>query len=213
MYHELSIEKAQNILNWAEKMHPGAWIDHSRVVARAAKLIAAKCNDMDEERAYSLGLLHDIGRYEGKTSLHHILAGYDLMMKNGYNEAAQICISHSFPIKNLNIYAGSQDDCTDEEKSLITSLIYSSSYTDYDKLIQLCDSISLSEGVCLMEKRLVDIVIRHGIRKYTHELWISIFKLKNYFECKIGNTPFYSLFPEVIEITFGCSINNSSIGY
>jgi HD superfamily phosphohydrolase YqeK len=54
---------------WAEKLlaesavlNPGPWEMHSRHVALGAELIAARCSGLDPERAYILGLLHDIGR-------------------------------------------------------------------------------------------------------------------------------------------------------
>ena len=58
-------EKAEMLLTEAEKCNPGAWGNHSRVVAHCAEKIARECKDLDPDKAYILGLLHDIGRKFG----------------------------------------------------------------------------------------------------------------------------------------------------
>ncbi|WP_423738410.1 hypothetical protein ACUH7Y_16435 [Clostridium beijerinckii] len=74
--------------------------------------------------------------------------------------------------------------------------------TDYDRLIKLCDYLSLPNGFVLIEKRIVDIALRGGINEYTIPRWKSTFKIKEYFEEKIGKS-IYSLLPNVKENTFG----------
>lgn len=58
-------EKAEELLQEAEKCNPGPWGNHSRVVAHCAEKIALECDDLDSDKAYILGLLHDIGRKFG----------------------------------------------------------------------------------------------------------------------------------------------------
>ena len=53
------------------------------------------CEDMDSEKAYIMGLLHDIGRFEGVRGMHHTIAGYDLMMQKGYPGDATVTVCHS----------------------------------------------------------------------------------------------------------------------
>ena len=148
----MDMKTAEELLVWAGKQNPGPWVDHSRVVARAAKAIALKCH-LDDEKAYIFGLLHDIGRYEGIRDLHHIYAGYKLMIEKGYNDIARICLTHSFQYKNINAYSG-KNDCMKEEINEIRMALNSYKYDDYDKLIQLCDSISMAKGVYLLDIRL-----------------------------------------------------------
>ena len=57
-----SIGVAEAALEEACVMNPGPWTAHSRHVATACSLIAARCDDLDPDKAYVLGLLHDIGR-------------------------------------------------------------------------------------------------------------------------------------------------------
>ena len=157
---------------------------------------------LDPERAYVSGLLHDIGRYEGVRGLHHVLAGHDLMLKKGYKHIAEICLSHSFPLKNIGEYSG-EADCTAEETDIIAGYLSAADYSDYDKLIQLCDAIGTANGVCLIEVRLLDVARRYGFNDLTLEKWAAVFELKAHFDtlCKQN---IYDLFhDEIREVSFG----------
>ena len=55
---------------------------------------------------------------------------------------------------------------------------------DYDRLIQLCDSLAGSEGVLDIEERMNDVKRRYG--SYPQEKWDSNIRLKEYFEAKAG---------------------------
>jgi hypothetical protein len=190
------IQEAEELLLWAYNKNPGPWLNHSKVVARSAKTIAEKSN-LDGNIAYILGILHDIGRYQGITGLRHIYDGYNLMNNKGYGFIARICITHSFPYKDLESFNG-KNDCTDDEVQRIKIELKNYEYNDYDKLIQLCDSISLAEGICLLEVRLVDVVRRYGIfNKNILNKWNAFFEIKKYFDdkCRIN---IYELFKEEI---------------
>ena len=83
-------EKARELLEEAERCNPGPWGDHSRVAAYCAEMIARECEGMDPDKAYILGLLHDIGRRFGVRHLGHVSDGYSYMMELGYDEAARV---------------------------------------------------------------------------------------------------------------------------
>ena len=112
-----SRENADALLIWAHTQNIGPWAGHSRVVARIAETIARQC-EMDADRAYVIGLLHDIGRYEGASVLHHVIAGYELLRAKGYDDAARICLTHSFPYPDLRAYCGA-NDCTGSETDFL----------------------------------------------------------------------------------------------
>lgn len=76
-------EQAEELLKEAEKLNPGPWGNHSRTAAHCAGKIASYCIDMDENKAYVLGLLHDIGRKFGIRHLGHVSDGYSYMMSVG----------------------------------------------------------------------------------------------------------------------------------
>ena len=61
-------DEAEQLLKEAEKLNPGPWGDHSRTVAHCAQCIAEK-SGLNSDKAYVVGLLHDIGRRFGKRHL------------------------------------------------------------------------------------------------------------------------------------------------
>ena len=75
---------------------------------------------------------------------------------------------------------------------------------ELDRLIQLCDSICLPQGVCLMEKRLMDVAMRHGTPACGLNKWRAYFRIKAEFESRLGYSV-YELFPEASAVTFGFS--------
>lgn len=176
---------AQNILTQAETTNPGLWIAHCKVAADCAKAIADKCDNLDGETAYILGLMHDIGRRFGITDMRHIIDGYNFMKASGYDDCARICLTHSFPYKNIHSYNG-KNDCTDDETKFILEFLEQTVYNDYDKLIQLCDSLAFPSGATYIEKRLVDVALRRGINDFTIPKWKAFLELKNYFDEKTG---------------------------
>ena len=137
------------------------------------------------------GLLHDIGRREGVTNMRHIIDGYQYMKSLGYDICARICLTHSFPYKDIRSYNG-QNDCTAGETEFIKSFLDNTEYDEYDKLIQLCDALALPDGATYIEKRLVDVVIRRGFNDLTIQKWKAFLELKDYFDKKTG-TYIYNL--------------------
>lgn len=108
------LEEAKIILEDSSKLNPGPWIEHSLNVGMAAELIAGYDIELDKNTALVLGMLHDIGRRYGVTSMRHSIDGYKFAIERGYNLLARICITHSFPLKNINAVFGKWD-CSDEE--------------------------------------------------------------------------------------------------
>ena len=78
-------------------------------------------------------------------------------------------------------------------------------YDDYDRLVQLCDSLALPSGFCLLEKRFVDVALRYGTPPVIVDRWKKILEIKDMFEKKI-NCSIYKLLPGVVENTFGADI-------
>lgn len=176
-------EKAEKLLWEAEKCNPGPWGNHSRVAAHCAEKIAMECNDLDSNKAYILGLLHDIGRKFGVRHLGHVSDGYTYIMSLGYDEVAQICLTHSFNNSTTDEYIG-KFDTTDEELKMIQDVLKAVIFDDYDRLIQLCDLLAGTERVLDIEERMKDVRRRYG--SYPQGKWNSNLALKKYFEEKIG---------------------------
>lgn len=198
-----TLGKANELLEEAAKFNPGLWVDHSINVARAAQAIADHHPALDAHNAYILGLLHDIGRRQGVTGMRHALDGYNFMYDQGYDDSARICLTHSFPHCDIMAVFGDWD-CSESELTFIKEYLSQIEFNDYDRLLQLCDSIAMASGVCLMEKRMVDVALRYGVNDRIVAKWSATFQIKADFETVIGQ-PIYRLFPEVFENTFGFS--------
>lgn len=132
--------------------------------------------------AYVLGLLHDIGRKFGVRHLGHVSDGYTYMMRLGYDEVAKICLTHSFNNHTVDEYIGKLD-VSGEEMEMIKTELARTVYDDYDRLIQLCDSLAGAEGVLDIEDRMNDVKKRYGF--YPQKKWDSNMRLKQYFEEKM----------------------------
>ncbi len=174
---------ANELLRNAEKLNPGPWGNHSRTAAHCAEKIALACGDMDSEKAYVLGLLHDIGRRFGVRHLGHVSDGYRYMSRLGFYEVARICLTHSFHNQSTEEYIG-KFDTTEEEQELIETALGQVVMDDYDRLLQLCDALAGSEGILDIEERMNDVKKRYGF--YPQSKWDSNLELKSYFEKRAG---------------------------
>lgn len=177
-----TIEEAEALLAAGEPLNPGPWGDHSRIAAHCARCIAEHC-DLDGEKAYILGLLHDIGRRFGVRHLGHVSDGYRYLMSLGYDEAAKICLTHSFNNHTVSEYIG-RVDTTSEEYAFIVQTLEQTEYDDYDRLIQLCDAMAGGGAILDVEERMNDVKRRYG--SYPQEKWNANLALKAYFEKRAG---------------------------
>ena len=193
----LTVEQAEQELEQALRRNPGKWGAHSRSVADNARLIAERTDGLDPEKAWVMGLMHDIGRRFGVTGMAHTLDGYDYLMHLGHPEVARICLTHSFPIRDIETFFG-KVDVPQERFAFLEQFLNSVQYDDYDRLIQLCDAISLPEGACIMEKRLMDVALRYGFPEGTLVKWTAFLNLKKYFDGLCGCC-IYELLPNVME--------------
>lgn len=198
-----TLAQAQALLDEAETRNPGPWVAHSVNVARAAQFIAEPHPHLDPERAYRLGLLHDIGRREGVTGMRHVIDGYLYLRDLGYHPAARIALTHSFPYQHPKAIFG-EWDCNEREYAMMSEELMRLTYDDYDRLLQLCDSLALPTGFCLIEKRLIDVFLRYaqnGVGADVHQKWEQTFAIQRHFEEIIGCS-IYQVLPGVIETTF-----------
>jgi len=192
--------KAIELLEEASMKNPGLWVQHSYRVAEGAELIAKNIDGLDSELAYVLGLLHDIGRREGVYGMRHSIDGFNFAMNKGYEHVAQICLTHvSFRHNDEPVIVGKWDGST-KEKEFVINYLSETAESDYDRLIKLCDCVSLPNGFCLIEKRLVDTATRGGVNNLTIPRWNSTFEIKKHFEDRLGKS-IYDILPNVVETT------------
>jgi len=199
-----TLAEAKQFLAEAEQLNPGKWVQHSETVAQAAERIAARLPCLDPARARILGLLHDIGRRFGVSDMRHVLDGYRFLTERGFEQAGRICLTHSFPIPDARSGASGWDGSA-EEFAFVQGYLERTPYTDYDRLVQLCDALALPTGFCLVEKRLLDVALRYGFNAYTLDKWKAILQIQRDFEEAIGQS-IYDLLPGVVENTFAARI-------
>ena len=186
-------EEAMRELETAGELNPGPWVRHSVNTGIAARNIAEKVSWLDPEKAYILGLLHDIGRRIGIVDIPtHVYAGYRYCKEKGWDEVARICMTHSYlRMRDEFDYVPE----TEHEKA-IKEYILNCEADDYDRLIQLCDSLAADYGFVILEKRFVDVTRRHGIMEGYIKGWEIAFSIKDYFEKEMGCS-IYDVLPDI----------------
>lgn len=182
---------AEKLITDAKEMNDGSWIEHSYNVARLAEKIAVKAN-LDSEKAYVVGLLHDIGRRNGVMQARHALEGFNFLTSIDFKDGARICMTHTFQYKDIEAIYDTWD-CSADEKQFIKNYLETVIYDDYDKLIQLCDALTLTNSYCYAEKKMVSSVINFGFKDTTIGKWNAILELKHYFDLLIQDDV-YSIF-------------------
>ncbi|MBQ4498092.1 MAG: HDOD domain-containing protein [Spirochaetaceae bacterium] len=190
-------DEALNELEIADKLNPGPWVKHSINAGIAARNIAEKVPGMNSDKAYVLGLLHDIGRRVGVVDIPtHVYEGYKYCMSKGWDEAAKICMTHSYLLMKDEF---SYEPETEQEKA-IKSFIMGCQADDYDRLIQLCDSLAVDYGFVILEKRFVDVTRRYGIMEGYIKGWEVDFAIKENFESRMGCS-IYDVLPDIGKTT------------
>lgn len=197
--------EALALLEEGGRKNPGPWVHHCEYAAQAAYRIAAKTNALDADAAYILGLLHDIGRRFGVTGSRHIYDGWAFCKEHGWIDLARICLTHSFPLQDIEATSGSWDvggiDGR-QKREKTAALLGEIVYDDYDRLLQLCDALALPDGFCLLERRWVDVVLRYGVNPLLPQKWEKTYAIKRHFESLCGVGDLYVLLPGIVEGTF-----------
>ena len=174
-----SVTDEQNVSNNLPK---GISRRHYQNVAFIASRIA-EYSGLNVEKAFVLGLLHDYGEYiEASTpETFHGTAGYDEMMRLGYDDVARTCLSHSFFDDNFK----PEDFPAYDKKQIIRAaeLLKERPFDDYDRLIHLADMMAPRDKIDTIENRIAMITEKYNLpaavalRKKREALW-----LKDYFD-------------------------------
>ncbi len=190
-------EEAIFELETAGKMNPGPWVNHSFNVGIAAGNIAERISGMDAQKAYIIGLMHDIGRRVGIVDIPtHVYEGFRYCMGKGWDEAARICMTHSY----LRMRDEFDYEPDTETGKVIRDYIVNCETDDYDRLIQLCDSLAVDYGFVILEKRFVDVTRRYGIMEGYIKGWEIAFTIKESFEKRMGCSV-YDVLPNIGKTT------------
>ena len=193
-------QEALKELEIAGEINPGPWVKHSINTGVAARNIAQKIPGMDAEKAYIVGTLHDIGRrckFGFVDIPTHVYEGYKYCMEKGWDEAARICMTHSYlQMKDEFDY----EPETDNGKAIKDYIMNCGEPDDYDRLIQLCDSLAVDYGFVILEKRFVDVTRRYGIMEGYIKGWEIAFGIKEAFEERMGCS-IYDVLPDIGKTT------------
>ena len=197
----LKCEEALKLLNSCKGMAKNDdWITHSTCIGNAAGKIANALN-LDEDYAKTLGYIHDIGKKYGWNSyegvIPHAINGYNYLKSLGYSEQyASVCIKHSFLNNDIDCLANDRDytDSSNQYYDFMKEYI-KKEYTIYEKIINLCDLMCTTK-VLTIDKRGMDLLLRHGVYAKTHYHIKETYKLKAYFDDLLGYN-LYDLFPEI----------------
>ena len=92
-------------------------------------------------------------------------------------------IAHSFNNHTIDDYIG-KFDVSDEELRLIKTELDKAVYDEYDRLIQLCDSLAGAGGVLDVEDRMKDVKKRYGF--YPQAKWDTNIRLMQHIEKKMN---------------------------
>ena len=122
----------------------------------------------------------------------HICEGYRYCMEKGWDEAARICMTHSY----LRMQEEFDSEPDNEREKMIREYILHCEADDYDRLIQLCDSLAVDYGFVILEKRFVDVTRRYGIMEGYIKGWETAFAIKESFEKEMGSSV-YDVLPDI----------------
>lgn len=116
------------------------------------------------------------------------------------NNEHMITFDILIPSKNNDIDCISNDrdetDKSNENYDFVKQYI-SKEYSIYEKIINLCDLMCTTK-VLAVDKRMIDLLYRHGVYAKTHYHIEETIKLKEYFDNLLGYN-LYDLFPEIKE--------------
>ena len=185
---KLTSEKALELLEEAKgKAKDDYWIEHSICVGNTAEKIAKALN-LDDEKAKTLGYIHDIGKRNGYGPgvIPHGIGGYEYIISLGYDEEyASICLTHSYLNNDINCVAGGIPKSTKYGYDFTKEYIEKHEYTIYEKIINLCD-LMCKQNTMTLEKRIIELITRYGVFDNTVYHIKEAQKLKKEIEKFIG---------------------------
>jgi putative nucleotidyltransferase with HDIG domain len=173
----------------------GTWNLYSGHVYNTAKIAkkVADASGLDGDKAYIMGLLHDIGKIdELVTNRYHGLIGFEMLKDEDY-DIARICLTHMFPsykLMPLEEYQGRIFFNNQEDYDFTAKFLRENPPNDYDLLLQLADGLANFDRFVTFEERAIEYRKRHNIViedvKLLQKSIASRLKIKEYFDKKIG---------------------------
>lgn len=189
--------------------NPG-WLAHSLAVGDTAGKIAIALNQaqaessgplfpetfpLDVDKIIKMGYLHDIGKIVDPVWKHPV-NGYTYLKEHGYPaEYCDVCMVHHYINNDPNCTFSTLPDPEDDK--IMIDFVKNHQFTFEEKLIALSDAMCTVE-VTTLDKRIVDVLSRHGTNPHTGERIAATVQLKEYIDLLLGYN-LYDLFPEIKE--------------
>lgn len=173
------------------------WINHCLNVGVVCKNLGTSLN-LDADKAFALGILHDVGRKKSQ-KFDHTIKGFEYLVDLSYEDEAFACLTHSFVnggrcASNEKAEEGFYLDnegnphfMDDAVKDDITVFLENYEYNDYDLILNIADLVATSSNIATIEERLKDIATRREIDPTNRGYFLcELINLVNYFLNKLG---------------------------
>jgi len=203
----ISRKEAQDIITYirdddfAHGRKPETWYTyHNHVYGTAilAEFISRKLN-MDSEKCYIMGLLHDIGKIEGdRQKRFHGVVGYEMAQKLTTDPlVGRISMLHTFPYNKIPASCRLDDFFFGNRKDMefTHNYVENEPYDDCDLLVQMTDNMAYIRGPVTLEYRITEWCQRNH-KTFLPEYINPSLQLKAYFEKKLG-CDIYDLYDEI----------------
>lgn len=182
----------------AHGREPGTWYkfhNHVYGVGYLAQKLADVLGDIDPEKAWILGVMHDAGKiHERFDKRFHGLIGYDFF-KGKDDEIARISLTHTFHFNHIPPYEKVEKMFFGrrEDYNFVADFLAQHQASEYDKLIQMCDSLANCSGFVTIEQREEEFSQRYNM-PFPDYMARGANLLKDYFDKRLGRDiySFYS---------------------
>lgn len=167
--------------DWKLSEHLKRAYEHSKTVANAARIIANRVSTLDEEVAYTFGIMHDVGKFylPEAEKYKHPRVGYELL-RDKYPNVALICLTHPFPDFGAYEHILHYHHNDESEAKKVFELLSQVERTPYMELIQFCDKISRVNDYIPWEKKLDWYLKTYGLdpNEMTKQYSVHLQKIK-----------------------------------
>lgn len=186
-YNILKNEKSENKLEKADFIAKRL-IRHCIVVGMVSEKLAENMG-LDKEKAFIIGILHDIGRYQHKR--FHGLKGYELFMKlfdktgdKIFKDIARISLTHTLmdshekkSYLHFDVYRNNDPENADfvtEDEQKVKLAMNKIIPDEYDYIVALADHLATGDILkpCTLSERLADVFKRYYENKDQKNRWM-----------------------------------------
>ena len=190
------------ILPNGDEINTSSWMNHTINVGIAARNLATALENITPDTAFTLGILHDIGR-KFKHDMNHTMLGFEYLVNKGYKKEARVCLTHS----HLNA-----ERCANNEIAVpgwscingistwdetianddLTKFLKNTEYNTYDTLVNIGDLMATEYGIIPVYDRITNIAKRRTIDPTNRTFFFAelINTLNQYLKDTILNEPF-----------------------